>query len=989
MMLKRPSSRGFSMIEMVFSMMILGVVLIAFVGIFTLFQRSSAQTHQYGEAQQNARIALDFIIDDLRQAGSGTDYVRAQRFIVDAEPFQVAFNADIDNSQTIDGLAPLTALSLSHSPNTVPASGTTIYAPPRDYQSDAETVVLTLDSNSDGVISSSDRGDETEETDANPNLYVLKHIKYGFDGASANEVRSTNLAVVRGPGPYGNGTYPQPLFAYAYDHDQDPSTPDRIWGDTSNNGRLESSEVAALGAMSQALLPLIRRVRVTVTSEAEQYSPKYETTDGHLVVTMASEVYVRNATRSGSAIYGIVYLDDDADGVFDAGEQGLPNAKVNIVGTSRQATTNSYGVYNLPIGAGSYTVRETDPAGYASTTPNTVTAAVGSGDAVEVNFGDRSGGAIGYIRGTVYDDLDKDAIKDAGETGLASVLLSLDSGEQAPTNDSGVYEFTMPVGNYIVVEADPQGYSSTTPNSAGADIAASNDTVTVDFGDTSTPAGGTLEGYVFEDQDKDGVRDGGDNGLSNVTLTVSTGDSTQTDASGHYAFSLAPATYSITERDEPGYTSSTVNTCINIVIATDTVVTRNFGDFLISAKPFIEIVIGNTERALSVGGTDLKEDTKKDTDIVLGTPFGASGNLLVFLNKYKNKTTALSALFGSTPDYRRNASHNINTLSIYDFSGDGKPDALTGTHYNAGNNILIWNDGSSGLLGTTPSKQYISSASTYVLDSKLAELTNDSYIDMIVGLRGLPGTFTGGFETFGSTGSGNFTSLQHVTTAGPEGAWVLGEVWGVDAGDVNGDGHKDIVVGTHTSEYQGYVDVYLNQGNGTMAWQARYLTLGAVNDVQLIDMMEDDGNDIDILAGTSSAANAGRVAVWFNTTGTFGQADTTGYTFPVGVSAVWPNDFVNPNAEALSLAAARVNPDIFPEVFFGTRKSAVYTGDALVMETFGMLPTSGRLLNKTIAIGEVVTMGLADFNVDNMLDLVVGTRFSATQGKLIIYFYDQ
>jgi len=260
---------------------------------------------------------------------------------------------------------------------------------------------------------------------------------------------------------------------------------------------------------------------------------------------------------------------------------------------------------------------------------------------------------------------------------------------------------------------------------------------------------------------------------------------------------------------------------------------------------------------------------------------------------------------------------------------------------------------------------------------------------MIVGLRGLPGTFTGGFETFRSTGSGNFTALEHVTTAGPGGAWVLGEVWGVDAADVNGDGHNDIVVGTHTSDYQGYLDVYLNQGNGTMAWQARYLTLGAVNDVQLIDMMEDDGNDVDILAGTSTAANAGRVAVWFNTTGTFGQPDTTGYTFPVGVSTTWPNDFVNPNAEALSLAAARVNPDIFPEVFFGTRKSAVYTGDAYVMETFGMLPTSGRRLNVTTTIGEVVTMGLADFNMDNLLDLVVGTRSSSTQGKLIIYFYDQ
>jgi hypothetical protein len=79
----------------------------------------------------------------------------------------VAFNADLDNGQTIDGESALSAISRAHSPNTVPVSGTVIYAPPRDYQSDAETVVLTLDSNSDGVISSSDRGDEAEEPDVN------------------------------------------------------------------------------------------------------------------------------------------------------------------------------------------------------------------------------------------------------------------------------------------------------------------------------------------------------------------------------------------------------------------------------------------------------------------------------------------------------------------------------------------------------------------------------------------------------------------------------------------------------------------------------------------------------------------------------------------------------------------------------------------------------------------------------------------------------
>jgi hypothetical protein len=53
-----------------------------------------------------------------------------------------------------------------------------------------------------------------------------------------------------------------------------------------------------------------------------------------------------------------------------------------------------------------------------------------------------------------------------------------------------------------------------------------------------------------------------------------------------------------------------------------------------------------------------------------------------------------------------------------------------------------------------------------------------------------------------------------------------------------------------------------------------------------------------------------------------------------------------------------------------------------------MLPSSGRQLNSSQYIGEVVTMDIGDFNSDNLKDVVVGTRSSATQGKLLIYFHD-
>jgi len=976
------------MIELVFSMMILGVVLIAFYGIFSLFQKSSAQSQSYSDTQQNSRAAVDFITEYLRQAGSGTDYVRGQRFVVHAGPYQCAVNADIDNGQTIGGDPPLLAISRAHSPNSVPPSGTTLYAPKIDYQSPAETVVLTIDSDNDGAVTASDAKDESEEDGPNPNLYVLKRVTYGFDGSGANDVRSTNLALVRGPGAYSNGTIPQPLFQYFYDHDEDASTSQILWGDLDGDEKLDQSECYSVTEMPDSLLARIRKIRVTVISESDRYDSKHKDTDGYLAVSMNSEVYVRNSTRSGSVIYGQVYHDANGDGVMDSGEAGLSNVKIQLVGTSRETRTNSYGVYYLPVSPGDYAVREIDPPGYKSTTPNSMSATVNPGDNVRVDFGDEAGAPVGFIRGKVFEDIDLDGRLSGAEPGIPDVVLSLDTGEQTKTNDAGDYEFVVPMGTYEVVETDLEGWGSSTPNSATAYIFDAGDTAIVNFGDTYKPVSGTLEGYVFEDDDYDGIRDRGEAGLSNVTLTVSTGDSTVTDVGGYYSFSLEPGVYALRERDNAGYTSSTVNHYVGIVISPDTVVTRDFGDFLLNQNDYIEITIGNTERALSVNGTDLVEDPNGDLDIVMGTPFtGNGGNMLVFHNNRKNANSALGALFESTPTYTRDAGHNINTLTSYDFSGDGMSDVLTGVHYNTGNNIQIWNDDQKGILSTSPVVQYVSGGNTYVMDSRVVSLTSEGNDDLIVGLVTAVGS--GGFQTFKSLGNGEYTALQYINTAGPGGEIPLGEVLAVDAGDIDLDGDQDVVVGTRTSDYYGFIDIYRNVESGKLVWDSRYFGIGAVNDLKVIDMMEDDQGDPDILVGTSATSARGYVLLWHNTEGEFGVPDSSGYSFPVGVTPRFPSDSVNEDGEVLSLAADTINPDVFPEVFYGTRSSSFYTGDVFMMETFGTLPSRGRKLNTTGYIGEVVTMDLGDFNLDNWKDLVVGTRSSSTQGKLLVYFYDE
>ncbi len=984
---KNPKA-GFTLIEILLSILVLGFVLIAVTGIFMLYQKGSAQTTEFAEAQQNARVAVDYITEDLRQAGSQTDYFRGQRPIVHAGPYQVAINADIDNGRTIDGQGPLTAISRAASPNSVPPSGTPIYIPAADYQSTAETIVFTLDSNSDGNITTADRGDDPEENGRNTNLFVLKKVVYGYDGAGSNDVRESNLAVIRGPNFAPTWTVPQPLFQYFYDHDENPGTPDVLWGDANGNDVLDTTEIGGLGPMPQNLLSTIRKIKITAIAESNRYNKRYETNGGYLDVTMTSEVYVRNATRTSAMIYGRVFHDMDSDGIIDTGETGIPGVQIRLAGQSRSVVTDNFGKFYFPLPAGDYTVQEVDPPGYTSTTSNIVSVTIVAGQTQVVNFGDISSSDIGIIQGTVYEDLDRNGVKGVDEHGLPGVLISLDTGAQTITNNDGYYSFVAEQGNYTVIETDPAGYSSTTPNSRAATIAAMGDTVTVDFGDYAGPVSGTLEGYVFLDVNENGIRELGEEGLPNVTLVVSNGDSTMTNARGYYRFSLEPNTYSITEMDPAGYTSTTVNTYNNIVITADTTVVRDFGDILESRQDFVEIHISNTDRVLSVTTANLKEDDMYDTDIVLGTALGIGiGNMLVFHNKWENSTTPITELFDSDPTYRRDAGYNINTMTRYDFSGDGVPDVLSGLDHSTGNNIQIWFTKSGGFLSMIPDAAYASQGLTEVMDCKLADFDRDGNADLLVGLRSSIGNI-GAFETFRGSGAAAFTYWQIVSTAGSEKEVDLGAIWAVETADFDGDGDQDIIVGSHTSAYTGCIDIYENVGyaTGDFVWHSRYRSFGSVNDLKVVDMKEDDGGDMDIVAAVSSGASIGMVVLWLNDgTGAFGVPDTTGYDFGAIEIPRWPDDGVNAHGEALSMAILSVNNDIFPDVAYGTRSSGFYTGDIYILPAYGTLPSGGIKINSTDS-GEIITMDVADFNKDNRPDIVVGTRSSATQGKLVAYF---
>jgi len=201
------------------------------------------------------------------------------------------------------------------------------------------------------------------------------------------------------------------------------------------------------------------------------------------------------------------------------------------------------------------------------------------------------------ITGTVFNDLNKDGLFDGGDGTLSGVTVRLftdPNGDGDPsdgvlvdtttTAGNGTYAFdNLPLGNYVVVEVDPFGYTSVndvqgapTDNLVGVAVTQLITYPGKNFLDQVVdPATlGSISGQVRLDQDQNGNLADPDPGISNVTIQLWTdpngdGDpsdgqmvlTTTTDGSGNYTFTnVPPDKYVVVEIDPPGHVSTADST---------------------------------------------------------------------------------------------------------------------------------------------------------------------------------------------------------------------------------------------------------------------------------------------------------------------------------------------------------------------------------------------------------------------------------------------
>ena len=168
-----------------------------------------------------------------------------------------------------------------------------------------------------------------------------------------------------------------------------------------------------------------------------------------------------------------LFVDNDADGVFNAGDVGVADVDVVLTGpglppTGATISTDASGVYGFSdLALGTYTVAiDTSDPDYvaafgalvvSSTGGDSVTVTVASADHIDtVDFGWYEPASLGDF---VWDDLDGDGVQDPGEPGLEGVTVTLSGGDLAgPITattgtgaSAGAYSFSgLTPGDYTV-----------------------------------------------------------------------------------------------------------------------------------------------------------------------------------------------------------------------------------------------------------------------------------------------------------------------------------------------------------------------------------------------------------------------------------------------------------------------------------------------------------------------------------------------------------
>ncbi|UCE03401.1 MAG: hypothetical protein JSW67_04210 [Candidatus Latescibacterota bacterium] len=581
------------------------------------------------------------------------------------------------------------------------------------------------------------------------------------------------------------------------------------------------------------------------------------------------------------------------------------------------------------------------------------------------------------VVGTVFNDANKNSLRDPGEVPLRDVVVRLSNGSATKTDALGFFKFVTRPGTYTLQEIDKVGFASTTPNIVSLNPAP-GDYVEVHFGDYSTVGSGFIHGKVWHDNNKNGVLEKNEEwGIPGINVFLDTGATALTDSAGNFLFTVSTGNYTVTEVDSAGYTSSTPNVVdVNVAADGDSAYVL-FGDY--ELKTFGEIhglvyfdenkdgVHDNLEPGIANVTVTLDGGDVTVTDAMGEFQFTASPGThevtetdpeeytsstvnTVTVEVYENKISYVEFGDIGIQDVAFQEIHLADTeraLSIVatDLGEDARTDfdVVLGTHYVGGSNdILVWHN---------------QRRNSSTLNSKIFEQT---------------------------------PSYQRIIDA---------DVNAVTAVDLNKDGMSDVVTGLGASSNN--IGVWITDVNspGDMPYapNARYTAALAtgVNDMVVGDF---DGDPYpDLAVGTTAGYGLGRLEVWHGGWGSaFGREDGDVYALIPFLGGASGEAF----GEVVSVASSDFNRDGVDDLVVGTRKSDSMSYVSLLLwtpldqaaspdtsQTPVLSSTSYYLHARFQVFGALQQVLALDMKEDDQgdVDIVVASALASTSGMVQVW----
>ncbi len=622
--------------------------------------------------------------------------------------------------------------------------------------------------------------------------------------------------------------------------------------------------------------------------------------------------------ESGSGEFGIgLHGENPGDEigkiVANAGDINGDGASDIIVGstTPNNSTGRAYLLYGSPRGV-AYTLRsewiaDLDP----------------GNSAVDVDFG--SVALPGAISGTTFRDLNGNAIRDAGETGVAGFTVFidenvngiLDEGEPSRVTDvDGRYSFANleAFQDYTVVQIPLAGLEQTFPTSANNNVwsialGAGQVITNANFGNKDLIAGvgaGSISGRLWDDVDGDGEADSGENGIVGQQIYIDlnnngskdSGEPVQsTDATGNYTFNnigsgvftvrlVKPPQQELTTPRGSSFSAESLSPDQGPqAIASGDLNGDTFEDLIVAnfVTNNLSIFFNNGDgtfgsRVSYPTGFGPISVAVEDVDGINGKDLVIGHQLSSFIGVLKNNGDGTFAAMNQIP-----VGAGPVSVAVADINGTNGPDIVVANQY-TNQATVLYNNGNGGFntaatlaVGTSP------------FDVTVGQFDNQFGPDLAV-----VNSASGDVSIWLHTGGSGFAASVTKT---------VGQVpLSIDSGDLNNDGIIDLVTANVLGDS---VSVLYGIGNGTFQNSIDLPAGSGPSSVSIADI--DSDNRPDLLVTNGGADN---LAVLKNLGGGQFQSPENFGVAQIPISLAWASTAADFNSDGvLDVAVANGHDD--------------------------------------------------------------------------------